>query len=159
MNQLRYWLLKSEPGSFSIDDLAACPDQTTQWDGVRNYQARNYLRDQMRPGDLGFFYHSNCRQPGIVGIVEIRSAGYPDPTAFDPESPYFDPKSRIDRPRWFMVDVRLVEKFSRLVTLKQLQQHREVLEGLTLLRRGHRLSVMPVAPDHWRFILSLAGKL
>ena len=158
MNQIQYWLLKSEPGNFSIDDLAACPDQRTHWDGVRNYQARNYLRDQMRPGDLVFFYHSNCKEPAIVGIIEVCSAGYPDHTAFDPESPYYDPKSKVGNPRWFMVDVRLVEKFDRPITLKLLKQFREHLQELPLLKRGQRLSVMPVAPEHWDFILNLAEK-
>ena len=153
---IRHWLLKSEPATFGIDDLAACPQQTTHWDGVRNYQARNFLRDRMQVGDLAFFYHSNCRQPGIVGIVEIVRAGYPDHTAFDPNSPYYDPRSTPEAPRWFMVDVRLRERFSRPLPLHEIKRHAERLEGFPLIRRGNRLSVMPVEPAHWDFLLELA---
>lgn len=151
----QYWLMKSEPSVFGIDDLANCPEQTTHWDGVRNYQARNMMRDQMKKGDQAFFYHSNCKQPGIVGIMEIAREGYPDYTAFDPESSYYDPKSTPDHPRWFMVDVRLLGKFSRTITLNELK-HRPELEGFQLLKRGNRLSVMPVDPVHWRFIMALS---
>ncbi|BCX88335.1 hypothetical protein MIN45_P0704 [Methylomarinovum tepidoasis] len=154
----RYWLLKSEPTTFGIDDLAACPDQTTHWDGVRNYQARNFLRDRMQGGDQAFFYHSNCKEPGIVGTVEIVRAGYPDHTAFDPDSSYYDPKSTPENPRWFMVDVRLTERFPHTLTLAEIKRHGDRLEGLALLRRGNRLSVMPVAPAHWRFLLELARR-
>ncbi|BCX81083.1 hypothetical protein MIT9_P0661 [Methylomarinovum caldicuralii] len=154
----RYWLLKSEPATFGIDDLAACPDQTTHWDGVRNYQARNFLRDRMQVGDQAFIYHSNCKEPGIVGTVEIVRASYPDHTAFDPDSPYYDPKSTPENPRWFMVDVRLTERFPRTLTLAEIKRHSDRLEGLALLRRGNRLSVMPVAPEHWRFLLELARR-
>ncbi len=153
-----YWLFKSEPSVFGIDDLADCPDQTTCWDGVRNYQARNFLRDRIRAGDQAFFYHSNCKQPGIAGIVQIICVGYPDPTALDPASPYFDPKSTPNQPRWFMVDVKLVCKFTHKVTLSELKRHPE-LAGLYLLRRGNRLSIMPVESEHWNFILSLAGQI
>lgn len=151
-----YWLFKSEPLIFGIDDLANCPNQTTCWDGVRNYQARNFLRDRIRIGDLAFFYHSSCKQPGISGIVQIVRNGYPDPTALDRASPYFDPKSTLKLPRWFAVDVKLVCKFTHPVTLSELKRHPE-LAGLLLLKRGNRLSIMPVEPEHWHFILSLAS--
>ncbi|GAB6068616.1 EVE domain-containing protein [Methylothermus subterraneus] len=150
-----YWLFKSELSVFSIDDLAECPNQATRWDGVRNYQARNFLRDRIRKGDQAFFYHSSCRQPGISGIVQIIRGAYPDPTAWDPASLYFDPKSTPDRPRWFAVDVKLVRKFAHPVTLAELKRHPE-LSGLLLLEPGNRLSVMPVNSEHWRLILSLA---
>ncbi len=155
MNTLvaRYWLLKSEPSVFSIDDLAACPNQTACWDGVRNYQARSFLRDQIQLGDQAFFYHSNCKQPGIAGIVSITRTGYPDPTALDPSNPH-----TATQPRWFAVDVSLVSKFARLVTLLELRRYPE-LADLLLLKRGNRLSVMPVHPKHWRFILSLADQI
>ncbi len=150
-----YWLLKSEPSAFGIDDLAECPDQSTHWDGVRNYQARNILRDQMKKGDLAFFYHSNCKHPGIVGLMEIIREGYPDHTAFDPQSKYHDPKSSPENPRWFMVDVKLVKKFKEPILLTELKNHPQ-LEDLILLRKGNRLSVLSVEPRHWDFILSLA---
>lgn len=151
---MAYWLFKSEPDVFGIDDLAAQPEQTDHWDGVRNYQARNFMRDQMAVGDQGFFYHSNTKEPGIVGIVEIAHAGYPDHTAFDPQDPHYDPKSDPDNPRWYMVDVRLVRRLARNITLHELKQRPE-LAGFPLVRKGNRLSVMPVEPDHWHFILSL----
>ncbi|MCX8049976.1 MAG: EVE domain-containing protein [Methylohalobius sp.] len=151
---MSYWLLKSEPSVFSLDDLARSPKQTVRWDGVRNYQARNFLRDQMHPGDLAFFYHSSCKLPGIVGIVEIVRSGYPDPTAWDKESPYFDPKSLPARPRWFAVDVKLVSRFTRTIALSELRCYPE-LAGMPLLKRGNRLSVLPIDPKQWNFILSL----
>ena len=152
---MNFWLMKSEPEEFSIDDLRKRPKRTEPWDGVRNYQARNMMRDQMRPGDLAFFYHSNCDQPGIYGVMEVASQSYPDPTAFDPEDKHFDPKSDPDKPRWFMVDVRLVRKLKRTVTLAELKQYSGTqLDGLALLRRGNRLSVLPVSERHWKFILS-----
>jgi predicted RNA-binding protein with PUA-like domain len=153
---LKYWLMKSEPESFSIDDLARAPRKTTCWDGVRNYQARNMLRDEMKRGDRAFFYHSSCEPPGIVGIVEIVREGYPDHTAFDPEDHHFDPKSDPASPRWFMVDVKLVEKFPRALSLRELKQHAgSKLAGFQLLARGNRLSVMPVSATHWKFVNSL----
>ena len=152
---MNYWLLKSEPGVFSIDNLAARPNQTEPWDGVRNYQARNLLRDQMRRGDRAFFYHSNTEIPGIVGVVEIVREGYPDDTAFDPENKYYDPKSTPANPRWYRVDVKLVRKFERIITLAELRSHAERLGDLMLLRRGNRLSVMPVTAEQWEFILEL----
>jgi len=148
------WLFKSEPDVFGIDDLAAQPDQTDHWDGVRNYQARNFMRDRMQVGDRGFFYHSNTKEPGIVGIVEIVREGYPDHTAFDPNDPHYDPKSDPDNPRWYMVDVKLVRKLARTITLSELKQHPE-LSDLPLVRKGNRLSVMPVEDHHRDFILSL----
>lgn len=153
---MKYWLMKSEPESFSIDDLARAPRKTTCWDGVRNYQARNMLRDEMKRGDRAFFYHSNCEPPGIVGIVEIVREGYPDHTAFDPEDHHFDPKSDPAAPRWFMVDVKLVEKFPRALNLRELKQHAgDKLSGFQLLARGNRLSVMPVSATHWKFVNSI----
>ncbi|WP_085215317.1 EVE domain-containing protein [Methylomagnum ishizawai] len=151
---MNYWLMKSEPGEFGIDDLERRPGQTEPWDGVRNYQARNMMRDQMQPGDRVFFYHSNCEQPGIVGLAEIARAAYPDPTAFDPEHKHYDPKSRPEQPAWLMVDVRFVRKLKRTLTLAELKERPE-LDGLALLRRGNRLSILPVSPEQWDFILAL----
>lgn len=151
---MNYWLMKSEPDVFGIDDLARRPQQTEHWDGVRNYQARNMLRDQMQVGDQVFFYHSNCKEPGIVGLAEIVRAGYPDHTAWEPEGKYYDPKSDPDNPRWYMVDVRFVRKLKRTITLEELKQRPE-LEEMPLVRRGNRLSVMPVSAEHWRMILAL----
>jgi len=152
---MNYWLIKSEPDAFSIDDLAASPKRTTHWDGVRNYQARNFMRDDMRIGDRVFYYHSNCKPPGIVGICEVASAPYPDHTAFDPESKYFDAGSDPDDPRWMMVDVRFVRRTKRLISLDEIKQHADRLDGFPLIRRGNRLSIMPVSKRHWDFILSL----
>ena len=151
---MQYWLVKSEPDVFGIDHLAAMPKRTEHWDGVRNYQARNFMRDQMKRGDLVFFYHSNCETPAIVGIAEVTRESYPDHTAFDPEAKYYDPKSDPENPRWFMVDVRLKRKLKRPISLRELKAHDD-LGGFALVRTGNRLSVMPVAPEHWDFILSL----
>jgi len=154
---VKYWLMKSEPSTFSIDDLAAAPRRTTSWDGVRNYQARNMLRDDMQKDDLAFFYHSSCDEPGIVGTVEIARAGYPDPTAFDPTHLHHDPKSDRDAPRWFMVDVKLSQRFSRVISLDELRSHAaKRLAGMLILRAGNRLSVTPVELAHWKFIVGLA---
>jgi predicted RNA-binding protein with PUA-like domain len=148
--------MKSEPDVFGIDHLKAMPRKTEHWDGVRNYQARNMMRDEMKKGDLAFFYHSNCAEPGIVGIMEIVKDGYPDHTAFDPESRYYDPKSDADDPRWFMVDVKYQRHLRRNISLQELRQYAErELAGLPLLRKGNRLSLMPVTPEQWAFILSL----
>ncbi len=153
---MNYWLIKSEPDAFSIDDLKNAENGTEHWDGVRNYQARNFMRDGMSKGDQVFFYHSNCKEPGIVGLAEIASdAAYPDHTAFDPKEKYFDPKSDPENPRWLMVDVRFLRKTRRLISLSEIKEHMEQLDGLALIRRGNRLSVMPVAKEHWNFILSL----
>jgi predicted RNA-binding protein with PUA-like domain len=151
---MAYWLMKSEPDVFGIDDLKRMPDKTDKWEGVRNYQVRNMMRDEMRRGDLAFFYHSNCKEPGIVGIMKIVREGYPDSTAFNPDAKYFDPKSDPANPRWYMVDVRFVRKLNRVITLAELRTH-ACLEELPLLRRGNRLSVMPVSETEWNYILAL----
>jgi predicted RNA-binding protein with PUA-like domain len=154
---VNYWLMKSEPESFSIDDLAHAPGKTTCWDGVRNYQARNMLRDEMKKGDLAFFYHSNCEVPGIAGIVQIVREGYPDHTAFDPDDHHFDPQSDPVKPRWFMVDVKLKKKFPRVVSLRELKEHAgKELKDFRLVAKGNRLSVMPVTASQWQFIESLS---
>lgn len=151
---MRYWLMKSEPETFGIDDLSARPQQTEHWDGVRNYQARNMMRDEMKIGDQTLFYHSNCDEPGIVGIAEVVRESYPDFTAFDPDDKHFDPKSNPDKPTWFMVDVKFVRKLSRTISLRELKTKSELGE-LALLRRGNRLSIMPVSAEQWAFILAL----
>lgn len=151
---MNYWLMKSEPDTFSIDDLAKKANKTEPWNGVRNYQARNMLRDQMQQGDLAFFYHSSCEIPGIVGIMEIVRAGYPDNTAFDPESKYYDPQSSPDNPRWFMVDVKLKQKFKHIISLQQLRNNPK-LKDMVLLRRGNRLSITPVTEQQWQAILTM----
>jgi predicted RNA-binding protein with PUA-like domain len=154
---MSYWLMKSEPEVFGIDDLAKAKRKTTHWDGVRNFQARNFMRDRMRRGDRAFFYHSNCEEPGIVGIVKIVREGYPDSTAFDSGDAHFDPGSNRDNPRWYMVDVQLERKFRGSVALATLREHdKGALKGLALLKRGNRLSVMPVSAAHWKFIVDLA---
>ena len=153
---MNYWLMKSEPDAFSIDDLQQRAQQTEHWDGVRNYQARNMLRDQLKVGDQVFFYHSNCATPGIVGLMEVVRAGYPDHTAFDPQSKYFDPKSDPQAPRWFMVDIKYRRHTSRVISLAELKGH-EQLENMQLVRKGNRLSIMPVSQAEWQYILSLEG--
>jgi len=155
MQVLNYWLAKTEPEEFSIDDLRTRPGKTEHWDGVRNYQARNFMRDQMKKGDQIFFYHSNCDVPGIVGIATVAREGYPDHTAFDSEDKHYDPKSDPDNPRWYMVDVKFVRKFKKTVSLQELKQHK-ALQSMQLLRKGNRLSVMPVAEKEWNYILKLA---
>lgn len=149
-NMKRYWLMKSEPDCFSIDDLAK--QQKTHWDGVRNYQARNFMRDEMKIGDLVFFYHSNCVPPSIVGIAEVVSDAYPDHTAFDPESDHPDPKSTKENPRWFMVDIQFKEKFKEPISLDNLKKYPE-LQNMKLVKKGNRLSVLPVAQEEWAFIM------
>lgn len=150
---MRYWLMKSEPSDCSIDDLAALPQQTVAWYGVRNYQARNFMRDQMKVGDQVFFYHSNCAEPGIVGLAEVSRLAYPDQTQFDPKNKYFDPKATADTPRWFNVDVKFVRK-TRLLSIKELRTYPE-LERMRVLQTGNRLSITPVDPREWEFILGL----
>ena len=150
---MHYWLMKSEPAEFSIDDLVRAAKNTTPWFGVRNYQARNFMRDQMRLGDLAFFYHSSCEVPGIAGIVEIARLAYPDATQFDRKSSYFDPKATRDNPRWFNVEIRLVKK-TRLVPLSELRDYPR-LAGMQLLQRGNRLSITPVDPAEWKFIMGI----
>jgi len=153
---VNHWLFKSEPQSFSIDALAKAPRQTTAWDGVRNFQARNMLRDSIKTGDQAFFYHSSCDVPGIAGIVGIVKDGYPDKTAFDPAHHHYDADSDSKAPRWYVVDVKLIRKFSRIITLQELNQHAgKALKNFVLLRRGNRLSVMPVSMKEWEFVLSL----
>lgn len=151
---MNYWLMKSEPECFSIHHLAARPEQTEHWDGVRNYQVRNMMRDQMRRGDQAFFYHSSCAVPGIVGAMEIVREAYPDVTAFAPDSEHYDPKSDPAKPSWLMVDVRHSCTFKRIISLEELKKHHP-LQAMPLLRRGNRLSIMPVSAAEWRFILSL----
>jgi len=147
---MRYWLMKSEPADVSIDDLATFPEQSVDWYGVRNYQARNFMRDQMAVGDGVLFYHSNCKIPGIAGIARVSSTAYPDVTQFDPDSKYFDAKATQEQPRWFNVDVQLVKKVT-LVSLNELRLHPE-LERMRILQRGNRLSITPIDPDEWHFI-------
>ena len=146
--------MKSEPDAFGINDLYNKPNQTEHWDGVRNYQARNMMRDAMKLGDQVFFYHSNCEQPGIVGIMEVVKEGYPDFTAFDPDDAHFDPKSDPDKPRWMMVDVRFVKTLSRTISLRELKAKQELV-NMAVVRPGNRLSIMPVSANEWQFILGL----
>ena len=148
----KHWLMKSEPDTFSIDDLRTRGSEP--WDGVRNYQARNFMRDGMRVGDSVFFYHSNCAEPGIVGLAEVASEAYPDPSQFDPKSDYFDPGASRDNPRWVLVDVAFVRKLKRTITLKELQALPSLAE-MALVRKGNRLSVMPVTAIEWKTILGL----
>ena len=151
---MKYWLFKSEPEEFSIDDLKKKHSKTEHWDGVRNYQARNFMRDDMKIGDLGFFYHSNCDVPGIVGIVEVAREGYVDHTAFDPDDKHYDPKSDPDKPRWFMVDVKFVERFPDTISLQELKTNPK-LADMRLVQKGNRLSVMPVEKIEWNAILKM----
>ncbi|MBM4208916.1 MAG: EVE domain-containing protein [Gammaproteobacteria bacterium] len=151
---MNYWLMKSEPDTFGINDLINRPHQTEHWDGVRNYQARNMIRDEMKLGDLVFFYHSNCDAPGIVGMMEVVKEAYPDHTAFDPDNKHFDPKSDPAKPTWMMVDVKYVRTLARIITLAELKGKPELAE-LALVRRGNRLSIMPVSQQQWEFILAL----
>lgn len=150
-----FWLMKSEPDECSVDDALAMPRQTVPWSGVRNYQARNFMRDAMRVGDGVLFYHSSCAQPGIAGIGEVASAPYPDDTQFDPASPYFDPKSTREAPRWVLVDVRVLRK-TRLLGIAELRGH-TALADMAVLRRGNRLSITPVTPAEWRYLGGLLG--
>lgn len=151
---MAYWLMKSEPDVFGIDHLEQRAKQTEPWDGVRNYQARNLICD-MKKGEQVFFYHSNCKFPGIVGIAEVIREAYPDHTAFDPQSNYYDPKSTPENPRWFMVDVKFVRRLRRTISLQELKEHAEALPDFPLLKKGNRLSVMPVSKEAWETILGL----
>jgi predicted RNA-binding protein with PUA-like domain len=146
----QYWLMKSEPEEVSVDDVLAMPEQTVAWFGVRNYQARNFMRDQMRVGDGVFFYHSSCAEPGIVGMAEVASTPYPDATQFDRKSKYYDPQAKQDEPRWMLVDVRVTRKFP-VISLAELRAH-EDLAQMRVLQKGNRLSITPVAPAEWAFI-------
>jgi predicted RNA-binding protein with PUA-like domain len=150
---MRYWLMKSEPSDVSIDDLASLPEKTIAWYGVRNYQARNFMRDQMSVGDPVFFYHSSCSEPGIAGIAEVCKLAYPDTTQFDPTSKYFDPKATSHNPRWFNVEVKFIKK-TRLVGIKELRSYPE-LSSLRILQTGNRLSITPVDPSEWQFIMGI----
>ena len=150
---MNHWLLKSEPDVFGVEHLGAEPDKTAAWWGVRNYQARNFMRDQMKLGDRAFFYHSSCPEPGIAGIVQVSRLAYPDETQFDRKGKYFDPKASRDLPRWFNVDVKLVKK-TRLVGLQELRSHPQ-LASMVILKRGNRLSITPVEPREWDFILGI----
>lgn len=155
---MNHWLLKTEPSSFSIDDLQSARKQTTCWDGVRNFQARNFLK-AMRRGDQAFLYHSSCEAPGVMGVMSIEREAYPDLTAFDSLHEHYDPQSKRDEPRWFMVDVRLVKRFSHPVTLEAMKQHlKGELKDMIVLKRGNRLSITPVTESEWRFITALASR-
>jgi predicted RNA-binding protein with PUA-like domain len=152
----QYWLMKSEPDEVSIDDLASLPQQTVPWTGVRNYQARNFMRDQMQVGDGVLFYHSSCPQPGIAGLAEVASTAYPDATQFDPQSKYHDAKSTREKPRWLHVDVKLARK-TRLLGLAEMRERPE-LATMRVLERGNRLSITPVTPAEWDAVLRLLDK-
>ena len=152
---MAYWLMKSEPDCFSIDDLAKRPKQTSPWDGVRNYQVRNMFRDNMKEGDLAFFYHSSCPEPGIYGVMEIASNAYPDPTQFDPKADHYDAGSKPEEPRWLLVDVKFQRKLKRPVLLPEIRTHEAKLVGLRILEKGSRLSVTPVKKEHWDYIIKL----
>jgi predicted RNA-binding protein with PUA-like domain len=153
---MNYWLMKSEPGTFSIDHLAAAKKSTTGWDGVRNFQARNYLRE-MKKGDLAFFYHSSCDIPGVAGIVKVVREGYPDPSAFDAKDDHYDADSKRDNPRWYSVDVQLERKFDEVISLEQLRKYEKgKRKDMIVLKRGNRLSVTPVTKSEFEFISSLA---
>jgi predicted RNA-binding protein with PUA-like domain len=151
---MHYWLMKTEPSTFGLEDLKRSPRRTTMWDGVRNYQARNMLRDEFRKGDLAFFYHSSCDEPGIVAIVEVLCAGYPDPTAFMRSHKYHDPRSRPEEPRWYTVDVKLKRELPRPIGLARLRREPALCE-LKILQRGNRLSITPVTPAEWACIIAL----
>lgn len=150
----KYWLMKSEPSTFGISDLASRPNQTEPWEGVRNYQARNFMRNDMQVGDEAFFYHSNCSEPGIVGIVKIVKAAYPDSFAFDKKSQYYDPKSTPDNPRWFMVDVKLTQRFDSTISLAALKEN-PLLNEWALVKKGNRLSILPVTSEQWQIVLNM----
>lgn len=154
---MKYWLMKSEPGCFSFDDLKNCENSTDHWDGVRNYQARNMMRDQMSVGDQIFFYHSNCKVPGIVGIAEVVKEAYPDHTAYDPEQKHFDPKSDPANPRWYMVDIKYKRELPRKVSLEELRDVSS-LQEMMILRKGNRLSVTPVTEQEWDTVIELANQ-
>ncbi len=154
---MHYWLFKSEPECFSIDDLSHRPKKTEHWDGVRNYQARNMLRDEIKKGDRGFFYHSNCQPPGIAGIIEVVKEGYPDFTAWDIHNEHFDPKSTEEKPLWYMVDVKFIEKFPHFVSLDEIKAH-PALKDMRIVQRGNRLSITPVTSKEWQTIVKLGMK-
>ena len=150
---MQYWIMKSEPDVFSFNDLKNRPQQTEPWNGVRNYQARNFMRDEMQVGDIVLFYHSSCPVPGIAGLAQVASRPYPDETQFDPKSEYFDEKATLDKPRWFLVDVKFHQDIS-FISLEELKKHQELAE-MRLLQKGNRLSILPVSPEEFKFIMSL----
>ena len=153
---MNYWLMKTEPSTFGVDDLAKKPRKRAMWDGVRNYQARNMLRDDFKKGDLAFLYHSSTDETGVAGIMEVVRTAYPDPTAFEKKNPHFDAGSDPTNPRWYVVDVQLKRRLKRVITLDELRKHEtRELDGMLLLKRGNRLSITPVIESHWKFILSL----
>jgi predicted RNA-binding protein with PUA-like domain len=153
---MNHWLMKTEPSTFGIDHLAKKPKKTAMWDGVRNYQARNMLRDDFRKGDQAFIYHSSADEVGIAGIMQVVRAAYPDPTQFDKKDDHYDPASKREEPRWFVVDMQLKRRFKHVITLDELRKHEtRELDGMLLLKRGNRLSITPVSDAHWQFILSL----
>jgi predicted RNA-binding protein with PUA-like domain len=149
-----HWLFKSEPTTFSIDDLISRPNQTEPWNGVRNYKVRNMLRDEIKKGDLAFFYHSSCTPPGIVGIMKVVSNGYPDPTAFDKKSEYFDKTSSPENPRWYLVDVKFIKKFPRIIALDEIKNH-PVLKKMIIAQKGNRLSITKVSDEEWQAVNKL----
>ncbi|WP_016954631.1 EVE domain-containing protein [Catenovulum agarivorans] len=150
---MNYWLFKTEPDVFGIDHLESRPSQTEMWDGVRNYQARNFLRDQVKTGDLLFIYHSSCKNIGIAGLAEVVQEAYPDPTQFNPESKYYDPKSTTENPRWIAVDIKFKQKFNEVLSLKEIKKMPQITQ-LGLVKKGHRLSIMPVIAEEWQLLLS-----
>ena len=154
---MNYWLLKSEPSTYSIDDLKRQSRKTDHWDGIRNYTVRNMIRDDIQKGDLAFFYHSSCKTPGIVGVVKIVKSSYPDYTSWDPASKYYDPKSSSDNPRWLMFDVKLEKKFDDIISLAELRQE-PALEDMLLLRKGNRLSITPVTKNNWEYIINYMSR-
>lgn len=154
---MKYWLMKSEPESFSIDDLKNAKNSTSCWDGVRNYQARNFMRDDMQPGDRVLFYHSNCAEPAVAGAAEVAGTPYPDHTAFDPSSKYYDPKSAPENPTWVMVDIKYTQKFKVPVTLRRIRAE-EALKDMLLVRKGMRLSIQPVTENEYKTVLGLAAQ-
>jgi predicted RNA-binding protein with PUA-like domain len=151
---MKYWLMKSEPDCFSLDDLKACPNGIDHWDGVRNYQARNFLRDAIKVGDGVLFYHSNCKEPAIVGLAKVVREGYPDYTALDPREKHFDPKATVEKPIWYMVDVQYVDHLEHALSRDDLRRH-PLLSGMDVLRKGNRLSVQPVTREQWLEVLSI----
>jgi predicted RNA-binding protein with PUA-like domain len=153
---MNHWLMKTEPSTFGVDDLAKKPKKTAMWDGVRNYQARNMLRDDFKKGDLAFIYHSSSDVTGVAGIAQVVRAAYPDPTQFDRKSDHYDAGAKREDPRWFVVDVQLKRRLKRVITLDELRAHADdELDGMLLLKRGNRLSITPISEAHWDFILSL----
>lgn len=154
---MRYWMMKCEPSAYNVEDLKKEPRQTTTWEGVRNYQARNMLRDEIEEGDLAFFYYSNTKVPGIAGVMKIVKAGYPDPTAWNPEHRYYDPVSTPDNPRWYQVNVKLIRAFDTIISLADLRANRQ-LADLWILRKGNRLSVTPVTEQQWHAIVAMGEK-